>query len=240
MLKTGGPTAISTGIVSAPAWNRARWRSALQTLDGTPSSRRTHRSANLSRESFRWTRLHPPRQALPETMLHLAAVVAGVEVYGGSIDRPLRAQTNHDAVLAAGHLLDQRPRLLRQRLPRHDLPDPDHRIDDEIEVGIETCRPIELQVREWPLFVEHADRRLAQALDGLGLGAGRHGGDQNVVAISRVVHHRHRRRALLALKREDAGAVLAHEGAALLGVHHDGLGLLRTQRPLRVAEDLAR
>ena len=171
-------------------------------------------------------------------MLHLATVVAGIEVYGGAVDRPLRAETNQHAVLAAGHLLDQRPRLLGERLPRHDLTDSDHRIDHEIEVGIETCRPIQLQVREWPLFVEHTDRRLAQALDGLGLGARRHGGDQDIVTMSGVVHHRHRRWAFLALKREDAGAVLAHENAALFGVHHDRPGLLRCSSPVGVRASL--
>ena len=143
-------------------------------------------------------------------------------MHGRGVDRQLRAETNQYAAFPAGHLLDDWPRLLGQRLPRHDLADPDHGIDQEVEVGVETGRPIELQVGERPLLIEHADRRLAEALDGLGLGARRHGGDEDVVAMSRVIHHRHRRWALLALKREDAGAVLAHEGAALFGGHHDG------------------
>jgi len=67
-------------------------------------------------------------------MLHLTAVVAGIEVYRGTVDRPLRAQTNQHAVLAAGHLRYKRPRLLGNRIPRHYLTDPDHRIDQEIEV----------------------------------------------------------------------------------------------------------
>src|SRR5262249_17305401 len=79
----------------------------------------------------------------------------------------------------------------------------------------------QLEIGEWPFLVEHADRRLAETLDSPSLGACSHAGDEDVVAMGRVVDDRHRRWALLALKGEDAGAVLAHEGASLLSVHHD-------------------
>src|SRR5439155_19514602 len=60
---------------------------------------------------------HPPRQTLRKTVPHLAAIVAGVEMHGRGVDRPLRAETNQYAALAARHLLDDWPRLLGQRLP---------------------------------------------------------------------------------------------------------------------------
>src|SRR4029078_10490407 len=67
-----------------------------------------------------------PRHSLREAVLHLATVVPGVQMHGRSVDRPLGAETDQHAILAAGHLLDERTRRRRQRLPRHDLTDPDH------------------------------------------------------------------------------------------------------------------
>src|ERR1700722_19595924 len=121
-----------------------------------------------------------PRHTRCETMLHLASVVAGIEVYRGTVNGPIRAQTNQHTVLATGHFLDERARFLGDRLARHDLNDFDPRVDQNIEVGIETGRSVELEVGEWPFFVEYTDRRLADALDGLGLGARGHGGDENI------------------------------------------------------------
>src|SRR4029077_3206933 len=120
-----------------------------------------------------------------------------------------------------------------QRLPRHDLTDPDHGVDQEVEVRVEARRPVQLEIGEWPFLVEHADRSLAETLDGPGLCACRHGGNEDVVAIGRVVDDRHRRWALLALKGEDAGAVLAHEGASLLRVHPYVLRLFSTRPPIQ-------
>src|SRR5262249_15360600 len=124
------------------------------------------------------SRSRPPRHTLRKAVLRLAGVVAGIDMNGRGIDRPLRAETNQHAVLAAGHLLDDRPRLSGQRLSRHDLTDPDHGVDQEVEVRVEARRPVELEIGEWPFLVEHANRRLAETLDGPGLGACRHGGNE--------------------------------------------------------------
>ena len=102
--------------------------------DGPPndrrlSGRRTKCSEELRRHFRRsaptacWAALRAgrasrsPRETLRKTMLHLAAIITGIEVHRRAVDRPPRAETNQYAVLAAGHLLDERPRLLWQRLP---------------------------------------------------------------------------------------------------------------------------
>jgi len=93
---------------------------------------------------------------------------------------------------------------------------------------------VNLQVGQRPLLVEHTQRRLAGSQHGLGLGPTSHGRDQQVVAIDHVVDDRNRRRPLLALEAEDAGAVVLDEGPALLLVHHVHFSLTEGLAPRRV------
>jgi ornithine decarboxylase len=131
----------------------------------------------------------------------------------------VRPDPDHHPGLLPCHPLDLGQLRGRDVLLGHQVDDPAQHVHRLAEVLLERGVPVDLQVGHRPLLVQDAQADLGVPPDGERLAAGRHGRDQQVIAVQDVVHDRHGGPVVPAVVPEDAGPVLPHELPALDSVH---------------------
>ena len=80
-------------------------------------------------------------------------------------ERRVRPAAQDDALFFGGHGGDDGAGFFAERLPRHAGADCHHHVDHEISVAVDDGVGVDLQVRERPPFVEHAQTHLGIARD---------------------------------------------------------------------------
>src|SRR5450755_3950564 len=142
-----------------------------------------------------------------------------VDVAGRGGEGGVRLEADHHPFLVPDHALDLRELGGRHLLTGHQVDDLAQHVDGLVEVVFDRGIPVDLQVGQRPLLVEDAEADLRVPAHSFGLAAGRHGRDQQVIAVQDVVHDRHGGPVVLAVVPENACPVLPHELATLGCIH---------------------
>ena len=99
----------------------------------------------------------------------LLGLIVGVQMSGRGGESGMGSATQHHPVLIIGHLLDERPGLLAERLARHASTDGHHDVDNEIAIGVDDGVAVDLKKTDRPLLVQDAKAGFTQPLNRLGL-----------------------------------------------------------------------
>src|ERR1039457_1266561 len=106
-----------------------------------------------------------------------------VDVAGRGGEGGVRLEADHHPFLVPDHALDLLELGGRHLLTGHQADDLAQPVDGLVEVVFDRGIPVELQVGQSPLLVEDAGADLRVPAHRFGLAAGRHGRDQQVIAV---------------------------------------------------------